>query len=107
MSISEKYFRQFIKEVFSSYIPKMEYKKNLRYPSSEERCKDCGKIRTPSRAYPFSLSDHCTSQKHIKNKLDELGVSSFEDLPVLISNTGILGSLARKFLATYTGAGPT
>jgi len=108
MTRTEKYFKQFLAAASSSYIPKMKAKKgNVQYPSDEEKCKDCGSVRSPSRVYPFSLYNHCKSQKHLRNKLNELGVYSFEDLPLLISHEGILGSLAKKFLSTYTGTGPT
>lgn len=41
------------------------------YPSDEERCSCCEYIRSPSRAYPWSLYKHCHSRKHIKNLIQE------------------------------------
>jgi len=35
-----------------------------------ERCDCCGYIRTPSRAYPYSLMKHCRSINHVANKFD-------------------------------------
>ena len=35
------------------------------YPSEEERQVCCSGIRTPSRAFPYSLNAHCRSIEHI------------------------------------------
>lgn len=37
------------------------------YPSDEERQSCCDFVRSPSRAYPYSLMVHCRSKKHIAN----------------------------------------
>jgi hypothetical protein len=39
------------------------------YPSDDEECPCCMDIRSPSRAYPFSLMRHCRTRKHIRNLL--------------------------------------
>ncbi len=39
------------------------------YPNESEECECCKNIRTPSRAYPYSLMTHCRSKKHINNLL--------------------------------------
>lgn len=36
-------------------------------PSESEKCDCCDRIRTPSRAYPWSLMLHCRTAKHIAN----------------------------------------
>ena len=37
------------------------------YPSNEEGCECCLEIRSPSRAFPMSLNQHCRSVDHIAN----------------------------------------
>jgi hypothetical protein len=37
------------------------------YPHETEECKCCSYIRTPSRAYPFSIMTHCRTVNHIAN----------------------------------------
>ena len=38
------------------------------YPSEYERCECCDKIRSPSRAFPYSYNRHCRSVEHVANK---------------------------------------
>ena len=40
-------------------------KRGAWYPSIEERRECCGQIRSPSRAYPYSLMLHCRTAVHI------------------------------------------
>lgn len=44
------------------------------YPHDREECDCCAYIRTPSRAYPYSLMTHCRSSEHVASlfKVDEL-----------------------------------
>jgi hypothetical protein len=46
------------------------------YPTAEEHCACCDSIRTPSRAYPWSLMTHCRTAEHIAHlyglSLDDL-----------------------------------
>ena len=37
------------------------------YPSNEEQQTCCRAIRTPSRAYPYSLMVHCRTAQHVAN----------------------------------------
>ena len=37
------------------------------YPSHEEQQTCCRTIRTPSRAYPYSLMLHCRTVQHVAN----------------------------------------
>jgi len=37
------------------------------YPSETEEQECCAEIRSPSRAYPYSLMVHCRTLKHVKN----------------------------------------
>jgi hypothetical protein len=37
------------------------------YPSAFEECDCCKSIRKPSRAWGFSLYNHCKTKKHLKN----------------------------------------
>jgi hypothetical protein len=37
------------------------------YPDNDEKCMCCNNIRSPSRAYPWSLWKHCKSKKHVTN----------------------------------------
>lgn len=46
------------------------------YPDEDERCHCCSGIRSPSRAFPYSLMSHCRSKKHVKNLVDK----QWEDL---------------------------
>ena len=50
-------------------------------PSREERCSCCESIRSPSRAYPWSLLKHCHSKKHIKNLILENPTHLSKDTP--------------------------
>ena len=43
------------------------------YPSEEERCACCEGIRSPSRAFPYSLLKHCSRKKHYINLCEKLG----------------------------------
>ena len=43
---------------------------NRWYPTNEEECDCCATIRSPSRAYPYSLMVHCRTAKHIANLND-------------------------------------
>jgi hypothetical protein len=36
-------------------------------PDSTEWCSCCASIRSPSRAFPFSLMTHCRSLQHVAN----------------------------------------
>ncbi len=46
--------------------PDGEFGKGYRwYPSDTEKCPCCDNIRSPSRAYPFSLMVHCRTAAHI------------------------------------------
>ena len=40
------------------------------YPSEKEVRDGCGNIRTPSRAFPFSLMKHCRTAKHVAKLYD-------------------------------------
>lgn len=40
------------------------------YPSKDEKCECCENLRSPSRAYPYSLMVHCRTAKHIANLYD-------------------------------------
>ncbi len=44
------------------------------FPLDAEECDCCAYIRTPSRAYPYSLISHCRSSQHVASlfKVDEL-----------------------------------
>lgn len=35
------------------------------YPSDSETCSCCSGLRSPSRAYPYSLMLHCRTIKHV------------------------------------------
>lgn len=37
------------------------------YPAETEQCNCCRGIRTPSRAWPYSLMTHCRSAEHVAN----------------------------------------
>lgn len=41
------------------------------YPSKDEECSCCKKIRKPSRSWPYSLHTHCHTYKHKRNLLKE------------------------------------
>ena len=45
-------------------------KGNKWYPSDTERKTCCNSIRSPSRAYPWSLMTHCRTLPHIANLYD-------------------------------------
>lgn len=56
--------------------PDGEFDKGGRwYPSREETCSCCSSIRSPSRAYQYSLMVHCRTCEHIANLY---GVSSLD-----------------------------
>ena len=38
------------------------------YPAVEEKCEVCDRIRSPSRAYPYSYLVHCRSYEHVARK---------------------------------------
>jgi hypothetical protein len=38
------------------------------YPDADERCPECDRIRSPSRAYPYSYMVHCRSYTHVAAK---------------------------------------
>jgi len=40
------------------------------YPDDDEWCPCCTAIREPSRAFPFSLRDHCRTQRHLVSRYD-------------------------------------
>lgn len=40
------------------------------FPSDKEACACCVGIRQPSKAYPFSLMNHCRSAEHIAHLFD-------------------------------------
>jgi hypothetical protein len=40
------------------------------YPIGDERCECCNYIRTPSRAWPFSLMMHCRTMEHVAHLYD-------------------------------------
>jgi hypothetical protein len=42
-------------------------------PSESEKCECCRGIRSPSRAYPYSMVAHCRSRKHVANLLRARG----------------------------------
>jgi hypothetical protein len=56
-------------------------------PSDEEQCSCCGSIRSPSRAYPWSLLKHCHSKKHIKNLIQENPTHLSKDTPEALAMT--------------------
>jgi hypothetical protein len=37
-------------------------------PAKEEKCKYCGTVRRPSTGWPYTLSQHCRTAKHIAAK---------------------------------------
>jgi len=41
------------------------------YPDDDERCECCDYIRSPSRAYPYSLMVHCRTKKHIRHLIQK------------------------------------
>jgi hypothetical protein len=40
------------------------------YPAESETCPCCGRIRSPSRAWPYSRMLHCRTAVHIANLFD-------------------------------------
>ncbi len=38
------------------------------YPSAAETCTCCAGLRSPSRAYPYSLMVHCRTAVHVASK---------------------------------------
>ena len=64
----EKNNLKYIVEYLSQHHnPKGKYDKGRRwYPYEEETCTCCSGIRSPSRAFPYSLYKHCSSKKHLK-----------------------------------------
>lgn len=40
------------------------------YPSENERCPCCAHVRSPSRAWPFSLMVHCRTAEHVATLFD-------------------------------------
>ena len=58
-----------VAKYFSNYRnPKGHTDKGGRwYPTEDEKCSCCDNIRSPTRAYPWSLWKHCKSIKHYKN----------------------------------------
>ena len=71
-------------EMTSGTVSEMYYSRKLRlthpeghfdkagrwWPSDREQYSCCNAIRTPSRAYPFSLMVHCRTRKHVANLLE-------------------------------------
>ena len=54
--------------------PDGTFDKGLRWnPSEDERCECCGSVRTPSRAYPWSMMAHCRTRKHVQALLRKQG----------------------------------
>lgn len=50
--------------------PEGEFDKSGRwYPSDNEKCSCCDKVKPPSREHPFTLLVHCRSRNHIENLL--------------------------------------
>jgi hypothetical protein len=41
------------------------------YPSETERCDCCDRVRSPSRAYPYSYLLHCRTRTHITTLLSK------------------------------------
>jgi len=37
------------------------------HPSVQETCECCESVRSPSRAFPYSLMLHCRTAKHVAN----------------------------------------
>ena len=54
------------------------------YPSDMERCVCCGAVRSPSRAYPWSLMLHCRTRVHIAALVDRHGATSKKMLALAI-----------------------
>ena len=40
------------------------------YPSEDEECPCCSRIRNPSRRWPYSLNTHCRTLKHVAYLFD-------------------------------------
>lgn len=40
------------------------------YPSEAEHCECCDAIRSPSRAWPYTLNKHCRSIQHVAHLYD-------------------------------------
>ena len=64
----EKAAREYISRKNRDSHPSGDFDKAGRWePDAEEWCDCCDYIRTPSRAYPFSLMIHCRTMEHIAN----------------------------------------
>jgi hypothetical protein len=57
------------------------------YPSVDEMCSCCKDIRSPSRAYPSSLWNHCKSGKHIWNLIQKNPFFIGVDVPEALKMT--------------------
>lgn len=47
--------------------PEGHFDKVRRWEPSPFECCDCCTVRSPSRAYPYSLLVHCRTLKHVRN----------------------------------------
>lgn len=48
------------------------------YPSEEEECSCCSRIRSPSRAWPYSLLKHCRTKTHILKLVEKHSEDYFQ-----------------------------
>lgn len=96
-----KLFNLFLRKIKEKYRPDGKTDNGGRwFPSESESCSCCENVRSPSRAYPWSLYKHCHSIKHIKNVLSIRKVESIEDLPLLIEDNDYIGEIAKEILKT-------
>ena len=102
---TKKLFKKFINECSRMYRPSGQTDNANRWiPTDSERFSCCEGIRSPSRAYPWSMYKHCHSKKHIKCLLSErYSIDCYEDLPLLINEPNLFfRDLAQKFLTSDT-----
>jgi hypothetical protein len=59
---------EYVARKIRRHHPSGDFDKSSRwYPREGEMCECCKSIRTPSRAYPYSLMAHCRTMAHVAN----------------------------------------
>jgi hypothetical protein len=77
------------------------------FPDDSEECSCCQAIRSPSRAYPWSLWKHCKSSKHLLTLMKEKPDSMDEEVaialkmtdktaPLYINDSGLLNYIVKE-----------
>lgn len=77
------------------------------YPSKIEKASCCENVRSPSRQWPWSLWEHCRTQKHVRTRLTEWHTEvekkalemTVEEAPLYLSDKNrLLQEVARKLI---------